>query len=67
MPKCKLSLRNPVHGGTLASVPQGGATRRQAKSLVGNACIRSLLCWPTLQLLALLDNTLVEFRVYQVP
>jgi hypothetical protein len=42
--------------------PARRATRRQAESLVGNAYMRSLLCCTALRRLALLDNTLVEFR-----
>ncbi len=40
--------------------------RGRPKSLVGNAYMRSLVCCHTLQRLALLDNTLGEFRVHQV-
>ena len=52
--------------GTPASVPQGAATPRQAKSFVGNG-LKPFSTGCTLQRLALLDNTLVEFRVYQHP
>ncbi len=40
--------------------------RGRPESLVGNAYMRSLLCCPMLQRLALLDNTPVDLRVYQV-
>jgi|PlaIllAssembly_1097288.scaffolds.fasta_scaffold13078_6 hypothetical protein len=39
--------------------------RGSPKCLVGNAYMRSLLCCTMLQRLALLDNTPVEFCVYQ--